>query len=43
MRALGQKSAFLIAALLLDPSPDLAAFWKEARFDQLKLAELLRE
>jgi len=33
----------LIAALLLDPSPDLGPFWKEARFDQLKLAELLRE
>jgi membrane protein len=33
----------LIAALLLDPSPDLGVFWKEARFDQLKLAELLRE
>ena len=33
----------LLAALLLDPSPDVGAFWKEARFDQLKLAELLRE
>ena len=33
----------LIAALLLDPSPDLGPFWKEARFDQLKLVELLRE
>ena len=33
----------LIAALLLDPSPDLGPFWKEARFDQLKLAALLRE
>jgi membrane protein len=33
----------LLAALLLEPSPDLAAFWKEARFDQLKLGELLRE
>ena len=33
----------LIAALLLDPSPDLGAFWKEARFDRLKLADLLRE
>ena len=33
----------LIAALLLDPSPDLAPFWREARFDKLKLAELLRE
>jgi membrane protein len=33
----------LIAALLLDPSPDLGAFWKEARFDELTLAALLRE
>ena len=33
----------LLAALLLDPSPDLGAFWKEARFDQLKVDELLRE
>lgn len=33
----------LIAALLIDPSPDLAEFWKGARFDQLKLADLLRE
>ena len=33
----------LIAALLLDPSPDLGPFWKEARFDQLRLADLLRE
>jgi len=33
----------LISALLLDPSPDLASFWKDARFDQLKLADLLRE
>ena len=33
----------LIAALLLDPSPDVGPFWKQARFDQLKLAELLRE
>jgi membrane protein len=35
----------LIAALLLDPAPELGAFWKEARFDRLrlKLADLLRE
>ena len=33
----------LIAALLLDPAPDLGAFWKEARFDRLQLADLLRE
>ena len=33
----------LLAALLLDPAPDLAAFWQQARFDQLKLADLLRE
>ena len=33
----------LIAALLLDPSPDLGPFWKQARFDQLRLADLLRE
>jgi membrane protein len=33
----------LLAALLLDPSPDLASFWKDAHFDQLKLADLLRE
>ena len=33
----------LIAKLLLDPAPDLAPFWSEARFAQLRLAELLRE
>jgi len=33
----------LLAALLLDPSPDLGIFWKEARFHQLELADLLRE
>ena len=33
----------LIAALLLDPAPDLGGFWKEARFDRLQLADLLRE
>ena len=32
-----------LAALLLEPAPDLGAFWKEARFDQMKLADLLRE
>jgi membrane protein len=33
----------LIAKLLLDPAPDLAPFWSEARFGQLRLAGLLRE
>lgn len=33
----------LLAALLLDPSPDLGSFWQQARFDQLRLADLLRE
>ncbi len=32
-----------IAALLLEPAPDLARFWKEARFDQMKLGDLLRD
>lgn len=32
-----------IAALLLEPSPDLGPFWQEARFDQMRLADLLRE
>ena len=32
-----------LAALLLAPAPDLGPFWKDARFDQLKLADLLRE
>jgi membrane protein len=32
-----------LATLLLAPAPDLGPFWKEARFDQLKLADLLRE
>jgi membrane protein len=32
-----------LAALLLEPAPDLGAFWKEARFDQLKLSDLLSE
>ena len=33
----------LIATMLLDPAPDLGPFWKQARFDQLRLAELLHE
>lgn len=33
----------LIAAMLLDPSPDVGPFWQKARFDQLTLAALLRE
>jgi membrane protein len=33
----------LLAKLLLDPAPDLAPFWAEARFAQLHLADLLRE
>ncbi|MEO5882733.1 MAG: YihY family inner membrane protein [Caldimonas sp.] len=33
----------LFSAVLLDPSPDLGSFWKQARFDQLRLAELLPE
>ncbi len=33
----------LIGALLLDPAPDLASFWSEARFAQLRLADVLRE
>jgi membrane protein len=33
----------LLAKLLLDPAPDLAPFWSEARFAQLRLADLLRE
>ena len=32
-----------LAALLLAPAPDLGFFWKEARFDQLKLGDLLRD
>ncbi|MEO5843473.1 MAG: YihY family inner membrane protein [Caldimonas sp.] len=31
----------LIAKLLLDPAPDLDATWKRARFDSLRLTELL--
>ena len=33
----------LLAALLLEPAPDLGPFWKEARFDELRLADILRE
>ena len=33
----------MLAALLLAPAPDLGPFWKQARFDQLKLGELLHE
>ena len=33
----------LLAKLLLDPAPDLAPFWSEARFAQLRLADILRE
>lgn len=32
-----------LAALLLEPAPDLGPFWKQARFDQMKLGDLLRE
>ncbi|MEO8526928.1 MAG: YihY family inner membrane protein [Caldimonas sp.] len=33
----------MLAALLLEPAPDLGQFWKNAHFDQLKLGDLLRE
>ncbi|MEP7302620.1 MAG: YihY family inner membrane protein [Caldimonas sp.] len=33
----------ILAALLLEPAPDLASFWKQAQFDRLTLAQLLRE
>jgi membrane protein len=33
----------LFAGLLLEPAPDLGPFWKEARFDELRLADILRE
>jgi membrane protein len=33
----------LLAKLLLDPAPDLARFWSEARFAELSLADILRE
>lgn len=33
----------LLAKLLLDPAPDLAPFWSEARFAELRLADILRE
>ena len=35
--------AALLAKLLLDPAPDLATFWSEARFAELRLAEILRD
>ncbi|MGZ5234873.1 MAG: YihY family inner membrane protein [Caldimonas sp.] len=33
----------LLAALLLEPTPDIGPFWRQARLDQLKLDDLLRE
>jgi membrane protein len=33
----------LLAKLLLDPAPDIAAFWSGARFAELRLADILRE
>ncbi|MDQ2927173.1 MAG: YihY family inner membrane protein [Caldimonas sp.] len=33
----------LLAKLLLDPAPDLSPFWGEARFAELRLAQILRE
>lgn len=33
----------LFGRLLLDPSPDIASFWKEAGFDRLTLADVLRQ
>ncbi len=32
-----------LAAFLLEPTPGLGPFWKEARFDQIRLADLLRQ
>jgi membrane protein len=32
----------LLSKLLLDPAPDLAAFWAEARFAEMRLADILR-
>ncbi len=32
-----------LAALLLEPAPELGRFWKEARFGEMKLADLLGE
>ena len=37
------KAEPLLAKLLLDPAPDLATFWSEARFAELRLAEILRD
>ncbi|MDQ2734570.1 MAG: YihY family inner membrane protein [Pseudomonadota bacterium] len=33
----------LLAKLLLDPAPDLSPFWDEARFAELRLAQILRD
>jgi len=33
----------LLAQLLLDPSPDTARFWREARFDRMTLADVIAE
>jgi membrane protein len=33
----------LLAKLLLDPAPDLAPFWSEARFAELRLGDILHE
>lgn len=33
----------LLSKLLLDPAPDLGAFWTEARFAEIRLADILRE
>ncbi len=33
----------LLAALLLEPTPELGPFWKDARFDQLRLADVLND
>ncbi len=33
----------LLAAVLLDPAPDLGPFWKQARFHELRLADILAE
>ena len=32
----------LLSKLLLDPAPDLAAFWREARFADMRLADILQ-
>ncbi|HZV91964.1 MAG TPA: YhjD/YihY/BrkB family envelope integrity protein, partial [Caldimonas sp.] len=33
----------LVGKLLLDPSPDLAGFWRQAHFAEMRLDEILRE